>query len=634
VLLLLAGIVAAVPLAAQSRSSAQSQADAYLLQAEAAVGAGRAESAASLIEAALSLAPGYSEALFQRARLHAADQSRGRQVRDDLRAAVAAAGWRRTDADAAARALADVLVRTRALGEAEPILRRLVRERPEDADALALLGRLSARKAESGTAEARRAALSQAQSVFSDGASRFPRDDRFPLGLSRALAAAGQAAAARAAVAAALRELPGSLPLLLRAAELETRPERRVRAVDDYHAAAGRDPLAPLLALEAGAKDSARFLSLFVEHGGLAFVDLTDRAWRKASGSKPLASALRKELAAFTGSRSLDVDRDGFWEERWSIEAGNPLSWERDLDQDGVAELTAHLEAGQPVALDIESADAGRTTFRYSRYPSLLSMMETSGGVVRAAFLAPYSLGLAFLEKGSLPAAAPGLVPRPLRTVLAPPRAQLASAAWRTEETRPVGGALVRRIDRARGLPTYMEEDLDGDGRIDHKIWYEKGTPVRGARDFADDGIFESSEAWKDGRLWKSEVDTDGDGAADFTELAGPEPVRLWDYDADGRHDARQVLRADGSVVREFATARGGIFDLRVVFAAGRIVSVERGGKAVPVRADARRGIVWIGAPAAGAAVSASAPEGFQSAGGRRYLLFRHEGTTYVEELQ
>ena len=137
-------------------------------------------------------------------------------------------------------------------------------------------------------------------------------------------------------------------------------------------------------------------------------------------------------------------------------------------------------------------------------------------------------------------------------------------------------------------------------------------------------------------------VDTDGDGTPDYTELAGPRPVRLWDYNGDGRDDARQTILADGSVAREFSTSLDGRFDLRVVFAGARIASVQRDGKPLAVQVDARNGLVWIGRAAVGSSGAAgasssfdtAAPDGFRLIGGRRYLVFRHEGTLYAEELR
>jgi hypothetical protein len=163
-------------------------------------------------------------------------------------------------------------------------------------------------------------------------------------------------------------------------------------------------------------------------------------------------------------------------------------------------------------------------------------------------------------------------------------------------------------------------------------VWYQNGSPVRGERDLADDGIFEARETWKDGMLWKSAVDSDGSGRPDYTEIHGKTLLRLWDFDEDGRDDSRQSTEPDGTVVREFSTRLDGRFDLRVAFRGERIVSVERAGKPLQVRAAS--GVVWIGRQGPPAALDPAAPEGFQRVSGRRYLVFRYEGITYAEELE
>lgn len=632
--LLLAWLLACAPLHAQSDSVSRAQADAYLDQARA---AGRAEAAPALIEAALSLAPGYSEALYLRALSRIRERAMSRSVREDLRRAAAAGDWQRTDPDEAALALAEVLVRTAALAEAEPILRRLVRERPENPRALLALAALYAKRAAGETGpEARRGALTREQAVLGEGILRFPRHEEFPLRMSRSLEHSGRIPPARAMIASALKELTDSLPLLLRAAELEPRADARLKAVDAYLARSGGDPLAAVLALEAKPKDPARYLSRFVSLGGLSRVDITERAWRQTASSKTLSTALRQELVRFSGSRDLDKDGDGFWEERWEIAAGIPVSWTRDVDQDGAPELLARFRDGQPVSIDRDAGAGGSFTFIYSRYPSLHSVAEAAaGGLTRTSILAPYSLNAPFLEKPK--AASPALdamVAHTLSTISFPARAQLAGSTWRTEERRAGSEAPVRRIDSSKGLPSFMEEDLDGDGRIDHRVWYQNGFPVRGERDLAGDGIFEARETWRDGVLLKSAFDTDGNGKADYLEISGRTVIRLWDYDEDGTDDSRQSVSADGSIVREFCTRLDGVFDLRVIFRAGRIVSVERGGMPVTVRTDAAGGVVWIGRPALSAAPGPDTPEGFHSAGGRRYLVFRHDGVMYAEELK
>jgi len=627
----MAGLLAAVPLCAQTSDAAAAQADAYLAQARRALEAGSSESARSMTETALALAPDYSEALYMRAIVDAGDRARTRAVRRDLSSAVASARWKRTDPGEADLALAEVLLRTNALAEAQPLIERLSRERTEDHRSLLLLARLREKQG----------AAALAQRVFADGVLRFPGVEQFPLLLSRSLGKAGKAAAAKTVIATALKELPVNLPLLLRAAELETKPDLRLRAVALYLSKGGADPLAPLLALEAKPKDAGRYLALVVERGGLASVDIAVRASRAAAGKKDLSASLAGALAQYSGFRDLDGDGDGFYEERWELSAGTVTRWVRDRDQDGVPELAADFRQGSPAALSVELGAGPPLTYRYSRYPALDSVSETSALLTRTLLLVPYILAAPFLDTGRAGAAGgttaavtPGMVPQPLLRPALPTRERLAGAAWRVEERSVDGGALVRRLDSVKGTTTYVEEDLDGDGRLDHSVWYERGSPMRGARDLTGDGIFEATEIYRNGKLWKSAVDTDGSGVADYTEVFGAAPVRLWDYNEDGKDDSRASEGPGGAEIREFSTSLDGVFDLTVAFRAGRIVEVRRSGRPVPVGAAPDRGLTWIGSPVQGAGLDGATPDGFHSLGGRRYLVFRHAGAVYAEELK
>jgi tetratricopeptide (TPR) repeat protein len=610
---------------AQSSSSAPGQADAYLAQARRALESGSAESAREMIETALVLAPDDSEALYLRAVANQGDRARTRGVRDDLVRALAAGRWRRTDPGDADLALADILLRTSVLADAQPVLDRLAREKPEDPRTRLLAARLQAKKG----------AAAGEQNALADGILRFPRVEGFPLSLSRSLERSGKVSAARNVVATALKELPDSLPLLLRAAELETNPDRRLKAVDLYLSRTGADPLAPLLALEARPKNAAKYLALVLELGGLARADIVERAFRVAAGRKDLSATLAGALARFSGFRDLDQDGDGLYDERWEFSAGEVVRWVRDRDQDGVPELEADFQKGEPVVLRTEAVGASRLAYKYSRYPWLHSVSETSVGLTRASLLTPFLLSAAFLDSvraGTGTAA--GMAPRTHSRVTLPAREQLAGATWRTEERSEDGGVLVRRLDSVKGTTTYMEEDLDRDGRIDHRLWYENGSPVRGARDLTGDGIFEATETWKDARLWRDAVDTDGSGIPDYAEVFGAEPARFWDYNEDGKDDSRASEGRDGTEIREFSTRLDGVFDLTVVFRAGQIVEVRRSGRPVAVSAEPGRGITWIGSPGKAVGLDRTTPDGFQSLGGRRYLVFRHAGTVYAEELK
>ena len=179
-----------------------------------------------------------------------------------------------------------------------------------------------------------------------------------------------------------------------------------------------------------------------------------------------------------------------------------------------------------------------------------------------------------------------------------------------------------------------MEEDTSGSGKIDHKVWYSNGVPVRGVRDLNGNGVFEVQETWANGEIATIAADTNDNGKIDYRETFGAHPMKSWDYNEDGIIDSREYPDGRGRIVRDFSTAMNGVFDLSLVWEGDKLVSVKRRGQDVPVNADPARGVMWIGsAGGRTAAVSGESAEGYVTAAGKEYLVFRHAGVTYVEEL-
>jgi len=64
-------------------------------------------------------------------------------------------------------------------------------------------------------------------------------------------------------------------------------------------------------------------------------------------------------------------------------------------------------------------------------------------------------------------------------------------------------------------------------------------------------------------------------------------------------------------------------------------VSVTRAGASLAASPDRARGVTWIGPPApAGMHPDLTQPDGVQTIGPRRYLVFRNQGITYAEVLK
>ena len=118
-------------------------------------------------------------------------------------------------------------------------------------------------------------------------------------------------------------------------------------------------------------------------------------------------------------------------------------------------------------------------------------------------FLVPYTMQCAFLQPGTV---LPGLAPRIAARFKPPTLQQLQNGAYRREEYQPDGVTLLRRTELSRGQKVYTEEDADGDGRLDHRVWFVNGQPVRGERSLTGDGVFQIKETWSGGKLVKETV--------------------------------------------------------------------------------------------------------------------------------
>ncbi len=605
--------------------AARAQADAFLVQARSSLAAGAQSDASDLVAAALQLAPDYSEALYLRAELELTDRARTLGAMDDLRRAIAGGSWTLTDPSAARKALAGLLLRMGRLPEAQDLLVPLAAQDPSDPEAPLLLAMVYERDGNTGAL----------RRLLTDAEARFPLEDRFALIAAGALEREGRRSAARQLIATQLDVHPGSLALLLRAAELEPGPAARVAAVDRYAGRGGKDPLAAVLALEAAAGNPQKYLSQFIDNGGLSREDLVERVAAAVRAGRGLTAAFRSALSRFSGNRDLDPQGDGYYQERWVFDGGSLVSWVRDTHKDGLPEYTAGFKGGMPVSLTVRTGADTILTLSYNTYPFVDSAkLSTPGGeTARTFLLVPYEMKFPFLASQTLPVPA-GLAPLATRTPGSPSVDQILRSSYIVEDLNPEGG-VTRRTDLLRGKPVFMEEKTQaGIGAFDHLVWYENGQPVRGERDLDGSGRFSVSETWRDGRLAGIAVDTNGDGKVDYRERYLPSPMKSWDYDEDGVDDAREYPAGPDTVVRDFSTGRNGVFDVSYVWKKGDLVRATIRGHAVAVTHDAARGVVWIGPPApASVPVDAGSAEGYRTISGSRYLVFRQEGVTYMEEL-
>jgi hypothetical protein len=97
-----------------------------------------------------------------------------------------------------------------------------------------------------------------------------------------------------------------------------------------------------------------------------------------------------------------------------------------------------------------------------------------------------------------------------------------------------------------------VEKDESGNGRVDMKMEYRDGRPLRSLRDEDQDGRFETTIRF-DRTPWTSvvEKDADGDGRAESTSYFKDEQIqaRETDIDGDGRIDLKEQFDSSGTLV-------------------------------------------------------------------------------------
>ena len=229
-----------------------------------------------------------------------------------------------------------------------------------------------------------------------DALKRFPRNEEIRLSEARLLQRLGRSAEASAIVHTGLQISPDSQPLLLASAGLEIDRSKKLADVDQYLSRGGTDPLGPLMGMEAvPVRQRAKYLELFISKGGLSRQELVSRAADAAKGNAALAASLRDAMGRYTGTRDLDADSDGYWEERWVFENGKIVRWMREPCPGRRRPVCRRVSRTASPSLASRDSAGNVTTLTYSSYPSVEKAVLPGEGT---CILVPYAMQFPFLR--------------------------------------------------------------------------------------------------------------------------------------------------------------------------------------------------------------------------------------------
>ncbi len=554
---------------------------------------GDAEGAREASDEARYLDPANSDARYL---LAVADIRAGRawvEPEGELRTALAGGTFLRYTPDDAARLLAHVLVRTKRYAEALALA-----SRPGlagDSDALYLRARALRFLGDS------EAFLQAVES----GLDRFPSDARIP----RELLAFAARTPRTEAVAALVRRVEARLgyyrfldpEIILLLAPFRSSEEARRDLILEYRAPGRRSPRAAVLALDLGILDDDSAVSEFFGFPSISWEDLRDLRGFLRSGEG--AESFSDAASRYSGELGTDSDGDGFFEVRSTYREGRILSWDLDFDQNGLQEISMKFRDDLPESGRMTLAGA-EAVFEYGEYPYLARTLYRSASGVREYLFSPDALPFPAVELYSGPGrgTGEGFAPRRTDTPF-PTEAACAAAAFRVTARPADPGTPVSVTDLDRGIPV-LSRVRTADGR-DGILVYRGGVPQYELADMDGDGIYESrylyaseADAMRSGAKpspLRFEADFDLDGVFEYTENLAVPFERTWDYDGDGRVDARATALGDGGELREFSRRFDGRLDTAVLVRGGRVLRVLRGGGELPLIPDAGGRVLWVG---------------------------------------
>lgn len=554
---------------------------------------GDAEGAREASDEARYLDPGNSDARYL---LAVADIRAGRPLVEpegELRTALSGGTFLRYIPDDAARLLAHVLVRTKRYAEALALA-----SRPGlagDSDALYLRARALRFLGDSETF----------LKTVDAGLDRFPSDARIP----RELLAFAARTPRTEAVAARIRRVEARLgyyrfldpEILLLLTPFRPSEEARRDLILEYRAPGRRNPRASILALDLGILDDSAAVSEFFGYPNLSWEDLRELRGYLQSGEGMVSFS--DAASRYTGILGSDSDGDGFFEVRSTYRDGRIVSWDLDFDQNGVHEASLQFRDDLPESGRMTLAGA-EVVFEYGEYPYLSRALYRTAAGVREYLFSPDALAFVAVELYSGPGRGAGEGFAPRRTDAPfPTETACATAAFRVTARPADSGATVSVTDLDRGIPV-LGRIRTADGR-DGILVYSGGVPRYELADMDGDGIYESRYLYasdsdaRGSRTGSSpirfEADFDLDGIFEYKENLTFPFERTWDYDGDGRPDARATTLGDGGELREFSRRFDGRLDTAVLVRGGRVQRVLRGGVELPLVPDAGGLVLWVG---------------------------------------
>ena len=337
--------------------------------------------------------------------------------------------------------------------------------------------------------------------------------------------------------------------------------DQRNTLLQEYLRLGGKDPR--VFVPRAGIKDDefeAQW-SKVKESGGLSRIDVWEQALSRFPTGK-IRERLLEDLHRYSGQMGRDAELDGYVEEVRRLVEGNLTHLAVDSDQDGEWDLVIDFLAQKPYRMQVTRREEKIQIF-FVDYPRVDRVLVQQEG-----FQKEYRYGIPpFLWKegplqlrdGKLPMS---LVPVRMETLepLLTFAFQEAKPYERIETCLPCKRVRKHLYQEGRILSFQEEQEIRTGETRKRTVTFREGSPIVGFVDLDGDGVYDVRESYVNGVLESIEL-LAGNRTA-YREFLSME-LKEWDFNGDGKIDAREYAAGRGRKVVEFSSLLDSIFDAR-----------------------------------------------------------------------
>jgi hypothetical protein len=253
---------------------------------------------------------------------------------------------------------------------------------------------------------------------------------------------------------------------------------------------------------------------------------------------------LNEAFLNFTGKRMLDANQDGFWEAMRTYQNGTLIEEVLDYDQDDKPEFSAkfHLNGNIKAVTLYETPDNYEIYYGNQESSRLQSAEFFRDRMLVFTRYYQHSRYLINLEESEM------LRSRTVNQFI--DRDQYGEPDW-------------RMIKYSQGSPVYGLIDRNRNQQPEEKLFYENGVISRVIKDLDEDGFFDITEYYRNGKIQKTEYrDQKNSDRVFYKEQVLTDKIeKTWDENHDGIDELKIIEQKEGLILKYLDIDFDGAYD-------------------------------------------------------------------------